>query len=209
MSPGGVTACSPTRSWTSRTTPPPCSAARALTRVLPGVSTEVVGPSLSRIYEGGGKHFGKFKHVIEPRFAYAYLGEYDDRDRVPRFDEIDVINAANLGRVSLINRVLAKPADESRGSGREILSLELFQLYSFDDEDAAPVLARRHHEPPVRVRRRCCCASTRASAPTCARRSPTTRCSDASSRPRPRAASASAPTCSACAGPRASTPTTA
>ena len=72
--------------------------------------------------------------MIEPRFTYAYLGEYDDRDRVPRFDEIDVINAANLGRVSLINRVLAKPADESKGSGREILSLELFRLYSFDDE---------------------------------------------------------------------------
>ncbi len=106
-----------------------------LTRVLPGVSTEVVGPSLSRIYEGGGEHFGKFKHVIEPRFAYAYLGKYEDRDRVARFDEIDVVNAANVGRVSLINRVLAKPADASRGSGREILSLELFQFYSFDDEE--------------------------------------------------------------------------
>ncbi|HEX2465480.1 MAG TPA: LPS assembly protein LptD [Thermoanaerobaculia bacterium] len=105
-----------------------------LTRVLPGVSTEVVGPSLSRIYTGGGKYFSKFKHVVEPRFAYAYLSEYDDRDRVARFDEIDVVNAANLGRVSLINRVLAKPADEKKGSGREILSLEIFRLYSFDDE---------------------------------------------------------------------------
>ena len=105
-----------------------------LTRVLPGGSAEVVGPSFSRIFNGGGQHFAKFKHVIEPRFAYTYLGEYDDRDRVPRFDEIDVVNAANLGRISLINRLLAKPADESKGSGREILSLEVFRLYSFDDE---------------------------------------------------------------------------
>jgi hypothetical protein len=106
-----------------------------LTRVLPGGSAEVVGPSFSRIFNGGGEHYAKFKHVIEPRFAYAYLSEYDDRDRVARFDEIDVVNAANFGRVSLINRLLAKPADESRGSGREILSLELFRLYSFDDEN--------------------------------------------------------------------------
>jgi LPS-assembly protein len=106
-----------------------------ITRFLPGLSTEVVGPSLSRVYEGGGKRWSKFKHVIEPRFAYTYLGEYDDRERVPRFDEIDQINAANLGRVSLINRLLAKPGDESKGGGREILSLELFQFYSFDDDE--------------------------------------------------------------------------
>jgi LPS-assembly protein len=116
---------------------PPDSVFRGetLTRVLPGGSAEVVGPSFSRIFDTGGKHYAKFKHVIEPRFAYAYLGEYDDRERVARFDEIDVINAANFGRISLINRLLAKPADASRGSGREILSLELFRLYSFDDEN--------------------------------------------------------------------------
>jgi LPS-assembly protein len=107
----------------------------SLSRFLPGVSTEIVGPSLSRIYEGGGKRYSRFKHVVEPRFAYAYLGEYDDRERVPRFDEIDSVNAANLGRVSLINRLLAKPAEESRGGGREILSLELFQDYSFENDE--------------------------------------------------------------------------
>jgi LPS-assembly protein len=106
----------------------------SLTRFLPGYSSELVGPSLSRVYEGGGEHWSRFKHVIEPRFAYAYLGEYDDRERVPRFDEIDTLNAANVGRVSFINRLLAKPADESKGGGREILSLELFRLYSFDDD---------------------------------------------------------------------------
>jgi len=105
-----------------------------LTRVLPGISTEIVGPSLSRIFNGGGKRWSKLKHVVEPRFAYAYLGEFDDQERIPRFDEIDSLNAANLGRISLINRLLAKPTDESKGGSREILSLELFRLYSFDDE---------------------------------------------------------------------------
>jgi LPS-assembly protein len=106
-----------------------------LTRILPGFSSEVVGPSMSRIYEGGGKRWTRFKHVVEPRFAYAYQGDYDDRQRIPRFDEIDTLNAANFGRVSLINRLLAKPVDETKGGGREILSLELFRLYSFDEEE--------------------------------------------------------------------------
>ena len=105
----------------------------SLDRFLPSVAAEIVGPSVSRIYEGGRK-WSKYKHIIEPRFAYVFVDEYDDTDRVIRFDEIDIIRGANIGRYGIINRLLAKPADEDEGGAREILSVELSRLVSFDDE---------------------------------------------------------------------------
>ena len=77
----------------------------------------------------------KLKHVIEPRVAYAYYGEFDEQGRVPLFDEVDPLSprGLNVGRVALINRLLAKPADPAKGGGaREILSFELSRGYSFD-----------------------------------------------------------------------------
>jgi LPS-assembly protein len=106
----------------------------ALTRFVPTLAAEVVGPSFSRIYNGGGEHFSKLKHVVEPRFDYRFFDEFDEFERVPLFDEIDSIPGANVGRVSLVNRLLAKPVDDDAGGAREILSLELFRDYSFDEE---------------------------------------------------------------------------
>lgn len=73
----------------------------------------MVGPSFSRIFETGGKSFSKFKHVIEPRWSYSYLGAFDEQDRVAQFDEIDLLIPSNIAEIALINRVLARPADES------------------------------------------------------------------------------------------------
>ena len=106
-----------------------------LTRMLPFGGTEVIGPSFSRIYDRRIGPFGKLKHIIEPRFAWNYYGKYDDQDRVPIFDEVDPLQAGglNVGRVSLINRILAKPVDATKAEGaREILSLEISRGYSFD-----------------------------------------------------------------------------
>lgn len=107
-----------------------------LDRTLPVAGAELVGPSFSRIWNTKVGSFSKLKHVIEPRFNYAYLGDIDEdvTRRTPLFDEIDVLTSANLGRFVLINRVLGKPADESKGSAREIFSLKLTRLYSFDKE---------------------------------------------------------------------------
>ena len=63
-----------------------------------------------------------------------FLDGFDEQARVPIFDEIDSLSGQNVGRFSLVNRLLAKPADETLGGGREILSLEVFQDYSFDEE---------------------------------------------------------------------------
>ncbi|MEZ5314267.1 MAG: hypothetical protein R2862_11785 [Thermoanaerobaculia bacterium] len=86
-----------------------------LTRVYPTATFEMVGPSFSKIFDHGGETFAKFKHVIEPRVTYGYLGDFEEQDRVPQFDEIDILRPSNLVEVSLINRLLAKPSDETRG----------------------------------------------------------------------------------------------
>ena len=105
----------------------------ALSRLFPTAAVDVVGPSFSKIFDRPLGRFAKFKHVIEPRFSYAYVGDFDEQNRVPRFDEIDNFRSANVGEVTLVNRVLAKPADEAQGGAFEIFSLELAQLFSFDD----------------------------------------------------------------------------
>ena len=105
-----------------------------LERVLPTASVGIVGPSFSRIFEGGGKSFSRFKHVMEPRLSYLFRPGFDEQNRIARFDEIDRTPSDNAARISFVNRLLAKPAGEGSGAAREIMSLEIFQFYSFDDE---------------------------------------------------------------------------
>ncbi|HUP25062.1 MAG TPA: LPS assembly protein LptD [Thermoanaerobaculia bacterium] len=105
----------------------------SLSRFVPTLTAEVVGPSFSRIFDAGGKNFSKLKHVIEPRFDYRYFDDFDEQERIPLFDEIDNLQGANVGRFSLVHRLLAKPVEERAGA-REILSFELFRNYSFDEE---------------------------------------------------------------------------
>lgn len=104
----------------------------SLDRFLPTVLAEVIGPSFSRIFEGGGKHFARFKHVIEPRVTYVQNPIFEDQNRIPRFDEFDRLRAGTTVRYALVNRLLAKGTEEG-ASAREILSLELFQLFSLDE----------------------------------------------------------------------------
>jgi LPS-assembly protein len=100
------------------------------TRTLPFGSAEIVGPSFSRIFNGGFG-FSKLKHVIEPRFTWTYLGDVDDDLFVPLFDEVDNLRSTNQGRMALVNRILAKP--EGQGSAREVFLFELARRVSFDD----------------------------------------------------------------------------
>ncbi|MFL6201973.1 MAG: LPS-assembly protein LptD [Thermoanaerobaculia bacterium] len=102
----------------------------AMTRLIPFGSSEVVGPSFSRIFSGGFG-FDKLKHVVEPRWTYTYLGDIDDRAEVPLFDEVDNLRSTNQGRIALVNRLLAKPKGE--GSAREVFLFELARRISFDD----------------------------------------------------------------------------
>jgi LPS-assembly protein len=100
------------------------------TRVLPYGNSEIVGPSFSRIFNGGFG-FSKLKHVVEPRFTWTYLGDVDEDLAIPLFDEVDNLSSTNQGRIALVNRVLAKPEDQ--GSAREVFFFELARRISFDD----------------------------------------------------------------------------
>jgi LPS-assembly protein len=103
----------------------------AQSRSFPVASAEVVGPSFSRIFDRKIGNYARFKHVIEPRWTYNYLGEFDEDFDVPLFDEVDTPRSTNRGRLALSNRILAKP-DTENGVAREIFLFELARAYSFD-----------------------------------------------------------------------------
>src|SRR5215203_6577077 len=103
----------------------------ALTRAFPVASAQIVGPSFSRIFDWKVGGFGKFKHLIEPRWTYVYQGDIDDTQQVPLFDEVDTPISTNRGRLALSNRILAKP-DTENGAAREVLLFEVARSYSFD-----------------------------------------------------------------------------
>ncbi len=106
----------------------------SLTRTFPSASVDIIGPSFSRIFDKKLGRFGKFKHIIEPRWAYLFVGEFDEQELVPLFDEVDTLTNQRVAALSITNRLLAKPADEDLSSEtREILSLEIGQFYSLDD----------------------------------------------------------------------------
>lgn len=133
----------------------------SISRTLSGGSLAIVGPSFSKILESPGGRFGKFKHIVEPRFTYGYASEFEDDDRIARFDEIDRRSSStNSGRAALVNRILAKPSNPEEGGAFEILSFELSQDYVFEQgatlqrssdglqtSQSSPLFARLRYSP--------------------------------------------------------------
>jgi LPS-assembly protein len=100
-------------------------------RIYATGAIDVVGPSFSRVFEGGIGRYTKVKHLVEPRFEYRYLTTTTDVSRIPIFDEVDSTpRDANLVNLVLANRLLGR-GPEGVGT-RELGSLELIQAYSFD-----------------------------------------------------------------------------
>ncbi len=107
----------------------------SLTRTFPTAGALVVGPSLSRVFNKSLGSFAKFKHIFEPRWGYSYIGDFEEQNRVPLFDEVDTLRAQNIFGYALVNRLLAKPKDEElMGGPREILSFEINQAFSLDEQ---------------------------------------------------------------------------
>lgn len=108
----------------------------AATRTFVFGDLSIIGPSFSRIFEKKIGAFGKFKHIIEPRIVYDFVGDPgEEQNVVPIFDTIDTVTEQSIVTYSLVNRVLAKPADESSIYGaREIMSFEIGQAYSLNDD---------------------------------------------------------------------------
>lgn len=106
----------------------------SLTRSISTWGAQVIGPSVSRVFDAAVGPFARFKHIVEPRMSYSYVDRFDEDREVPSFDGVDRLFSGNVARVSLINRLKAKPPEEDGGAAREILTFELSQSYSFDDE---------------------------------------------------------------------------
>jgi len=106
-------------------------AGEPINRIYATGAVDIVGPSLSRVFNGGFGGYSKIKHLVEPRFEYRYLTTTTDTTRIPVFDEVDSTpQDANLVNFVLANRLLGRARD---GVGtRELGSLELIQAYSFD-----------------------------------------------------------------------------
>ena len=104
----------------------------SFTREYGEAAVSIVGPSFSRIYDGEIGPYGKFKHVIEPRIDYLYVSDVTDPFRIPQYDDVDLQLGQNHIRYAIINRLLARPADPTKGSALEIASLELSETYNFE-----------------------------------------------------------------------------
>jgi len=137
----------------------------SLDRFFTTVDGELVGPSFSKIIETPVSFFEKFKHIIEPRWSYRFVEEFEEQAFVPVFDEVDILRASNVVGFALVNRVLGKPKDlEEHGDVREIFSFEVGQAYSLDDDrplqfssdgmltmQESPITARLRFNPSINL----------------------------------------------------------
>jgi LPS-assembly protein len=111
---------------------------------------EVVGPSLSRIYNAQVRDFVRFKHVIEPRVRYLYTTKVDEQNRVIQFDTVDspfLPLVADSVEYSLTQRLLAKGKADGT-SAREVMSVTLRQSVSLS-EPFRVTAAGEHHFTPL------------------------------------------------------------
>lgn len=93
---------------------------------------DIIGPSFSKVFEGGFGKYDKVKHLVEPRIEYLYLTTPTDVALIPIFDQVDSTpKDANLVRMVLANRLLGR--DREGVGTRELGSLEIYQDFSFDD----------------------------------------------------------------------------
>ncbi|MDX1645214.1 MAG: LPS assembly protein LptD [Thermoanaerobaculia bacterium] len=129
--------------WTDSVDTDPMASPTDLTgesidRFIPSYGAQIVGPSFSRVFDRPVGSFSKFKHVIEPRWSYSFADSFDDQDQVPLFDEIDRVRGIHIGTFALGHKLVAKPEEDPNNpyssAAREIMSFEIAQSYSFDDE---------------------------------------------------------------------------
>ena len=96
---------------------------------------EVVGPSVSRVFNRNIGTFSRFKHVIEPRFRYLYTTNVKEQNRIIRFDTVDspfLPIVQDSVEYSLTQRILGKE-EGPNGSSREVLSFSLRQTVALSE----------------------------------------------------------------------------
>jgi lipopolysaccharide assembly outer membrane protein LptD (OstA) len=98
------------------------------------------GPTFEKVFETRNKLIPKIKHLLEPRLTFNYIPDLDrkDKDKIQRFDAIDLISPKSLVTYSLTQRILQKEADPKGDSNtRQVLRFDLSQ--SFDLLEAGRV----------------------------------------------------------------------
>ena len=96
---------------------------------------EIVGPSLSKVFNRAAGGFSRFKHVIEPRVRYVYTTDVENQDEIARFDTVDtpfLPIVRDSVEYSLTQRLIGKEAAEG-GNPREVLSFALRQSVALSD----------------------------------------------------------------------------
>jgi len=92
---------------------------------------DLVGPSFSRIFDLDNEKGTRIKHLIEPRIEYHFLSDSGGNSLlIPVFDEVDSMVKTNRMKFTLSNRLYSR-SNKSTGT-QEVLSLDLYQEYSFD-----------------------------------------------------------------------------
>jgi LPS-assembly protein len=80
-----------------------------LTRGIAAGSLEIVGPKVSRIFERPDSTFSpRYKHLIEPRILYLYTGEFEERDNVILYDDVDPTSPSNIVSYGIRTRLFAQ-----------------------------------------------------------------------------------------------------
>lgn len=94
-------------------------------------SAELIFPSIGRVFEKPPKWLGdKFKHVIEPRAGYRYVGGVRDFNEIIRFDETELLTNTKEIDYSITNRFYSKRA----GRVTEFLSWQVWQKRYLDPD---------------------------------------------------------------------------
>lgn len=92
-------------------------------------NVEMVGPSISRIFNRSMGGFSRFKHVVEPRVRYVYTSGTSNRTEIIRFDTVDspyLPVVRDSIEYSLTQRVIGKETGPN-GQAREVMSFSLRQ----------------------------------------------------------------------------------
>ena len=107
----------------------------ALTRSLFEVRTDVVGPTVARVFQTPNSGYAeRFKHLIEPFMSFQWLSPFDRRNEVVQIDGVDTLVGGTIQvTYGLTNRLLARRrTGETTSVVRDILTVGLRQTYYTD-----------------------------------------------------------------------------
>jgi len=98
-------------------------------------SINIVGPQLSKVYDGEFGPFRDFKHILSFESEYAYTPAMDSKDRrlIIPVDGVDDFNDKNSLRYGMVNRVLTKLKKGKGFQTRQLFAANLFQTLNIDE----------------------------------------------------------------------------